>query len=224
MPRLPRSIGMQAVYLDAGSGANRPVSTRDYSRVPRCRCRATRCSSEAGSGRRRRCARRDRPGADFVVIGTVVEEGPQGELGTRGGLGGLGRSSRLHGERRRESAQSLDRPCSPRRAGWRAEQAEEIAAIADRYEATLRGGGTLFFAGNGGSAADAQHLATEYVVRYQTNRPAMRAIALTTDTSLLTACANDLGFDEVFSRQVEALADAGRSAGAAFDVAARVPT
>jgi D-sedoheptulose 7-phosphate isomerase len=90
-----------------------------------------------------------------------------------------------------------------------AEQAEAIAAIAERYEATLRGGGTLFFAGNGGSAADAQHLATEYVVRYQTNRAALRAIALTTDTSLITACANDLGFDEVFSRQVEALAAPG---------------
>jgi len=90
-----------------------------------------------------------------------------------------------------------------------ADQAEEIADIADRYEVALRGGGTLFFAGNGGSAADAQHLATEYVVRYQTTRPAMRAIALTTDTSLLTACANDLGFDEVFSRQVEALAEPG---------------
>ncbi|MFN2571680.1 MAG: SIS domain-containing protein [Gemmatimonadales bacterium] len=90
-----------------------------------------------------------------------------------------------------------------------AEQAEDIAAIADRYERTLRAGGTLFFAGNGGSAADAQHLATEYVVRYQTNRPAMRAVALTTDTSLLTACANDLGFDEIFARQVEALAEPG---------------
>ena len=90
-----------------------------------------------------------------------------------------------------------------------ADQAEEIAAIADRYEVALRGGGTLFFAGNGGSAADAQHLATEYVVRYQTTRPAMRAMALTTDTSLLTACANDLGFDEVFARQVEALARPG---------------
>ena len=90
-----------------------------------------------------------------------------------------------------------------------AEQAETIAAIADRYERTLRGGGTLYFVGNGGSAADAQHLATEYVVRYQTNRPAMRAVALTTDTSLLTACANDLGFDEVFARQVEALAEPG---------------
>ena len=90
-----------------------------------------------------------------------------------------------------------------------ADQAEEIAAIADRYEVALRGGGTLFFAGNGGSAADAQHLATEYVVRYQTTRPAMRAVALTTDTSLLTACANDLGFEEVFARQVEALARPG---------------
>ena len=90
-----------------------------------------------------------------------------------------------------------------------AEQAEQIFAAVGRYEATLRGGGTLFFAGNGGSAADAQHLATEYVVRYQTTRPAMRALALTTDTSLLTACANDLGFDEVFARQVEALAEPG---------------
>lgn len=90
-----------------------------------------------------------------------------------------------------------------------AEQAEAIVAIAQRYEATLRGGGTLFFAGNGGSAADAQHIATEYVVRYHTTRPAMRAIALTTDTSLLTACANDMGFDEVFSRQVDALAEPG---------------
>ena len=90
-----------------------------------------------------------------------------------------------------------------------AEQADAIVTIADRYERTLRGGGTLFFAGNGGSAADAQHVATEYIVRYQTNRPALRAVALTTDTSLLTACANDLGFDEVFARQVEALAEPG---------------
>ena len=73
----------------------------------------------------------------------------------------------------------------------------------------LAGGGTLFFCGNGGSAADAQHLATEYVVRYMRDRPAMRAIALTTDTSLLTAAGNDLGFDLVFSRQIEALARPG---------------
>ena len=90
-----------------------------------------------------------------------------------------------------------------------AEQADAIAAIADRYAAALSAGGTLFFAGNGGSAADAQHLATEYVVRYQASRPALRAVALTTDSSLLTACANDLGFDEVFARQVEALARPG---------------
>jgi D-sedoheptulose 7-phosphate isomerase len=90
-----------------------------------------------------------------------------------------------------------------------AEHGETIAAIAARYEAALRGGGTLFFAGNGGSAADAQHLATEYVVRYHSTRPALRAVALTTDTSLLTACANDMGFDEIFARQVEALARPG---------------
>ena len=90
-----------------------------------------------------------------------------------------------------------------------AEHASTIAAIAERYEVALRAGGTLFFAGNGGSAADAQHLATEYVVRYQTSRPALRALALTTDTSLLTACANDMGFDEVFARQLDALARPG---------------
>src|SRR5499427_3612917 len=71
---------------------------------------------------------------------------------------------------------------------------------------TVARGGTLFFCGNGGSAADAQHLATEYVVRYMRNRAAYPAVALTTDTSLLTAAANDFGFDEVFARQVDALA------------------
>ena len=90
-----------------------------------------------------------------------------------------------------------------------AEQAETIVAIAALYEKALRGGGTLFFAGNGGSAADAQHVATEYVVRYESKRPSLRAVALTTDTSLLTAAANDMGFDEVFARQVEALARPG---------------
>ena len=74
---------------------------------------------------------------------------------------------------------------------------------------TVDGGGTLFFCGNGGSAADAQHMATEYVVRYMRNRRAYPAVALTTDTSLLTAAANDIGFDNVFARQVEALAKPG---------------
>jgi D-sedoheptulose 7-phosphate isomerase len=86
-----------------------------------------------------------------------------------------------------------------------AEQAPAIVALAGQYETTLRNGGTLFFAGNGGSAADAQHLATEYVVRLGRDRPGLPAIAITTDTSLLTAAANDLGFEQVFARQVEAL-------------------
>lgn len=76
-------------------------------------------------------------------------------------------------------------------------------------EEAVRRGGTLFFCGNGGSAADAQHMATEYVVRYMRNRRAYPAVALTTDTSLLTAAANDIGFENVFARQVEALAKPG---------------
>ena len=68
---------------------------------------------------------------------------------------------------------------------------------------------TLFFCGNGGSAADAQHMATEYVVRYALNRRAYPAIALTTDTSLLTAAGNDFGFEHIFARQVEALCREG---------------
>lgn len=90
-----------------------------------------------------------------------------------------------------------------------ADRASELEPIAALYLGTLRGGGTLFFAGNGGSAADAQHIATEYVVRYRANRRAFPAVALTTDTSLLTAAGNDLGFDTIFARQVEALARPG---------------
>ena len=86
---------------------------------------------------------------------------------------------------------------------------DEIAAAAMLVRAVLADGGTLFFCGNGGSAADAQHIATEYVVRYMRNRRALPAIALTTDTSLLTAAGNDLGFEQVFSRQVEALVRPG---------------
>jgi D-sedoheptulose 7-phosphate isomerase len=87
--------------------------------------------------------------------------------------------------------------------------AADIARAAEMVRETVRGGGTLFFCGNGGSAADAQHMATEYVVRYRRDRGAYPAIALTTDTSLLTAAGNDYGFDHVFSRQVEALCRPG---------------
>jgi D-sedoheptulose 7-phosphate isomerase len=85
----------------------------------------------------------------------------------------------------------------------------QIDAAARLVRRTLEGGGTLLFCGNGGSAADAQHMATEYVVRYMKNRRAYPALALTTDTSLLTAAGNDIGFDHIFSRQVEALATPG---------------
>lgn len=86
------------------------------------------------------------------------------------------------------------------------EQMEEALRL---VRETVSVGGTLFFCGNGGSAADAQHMATEYVVRYMRNRRAYPAVALTTDTSLLTAAGNDIGFENVFSRQVEALAKPG---------------
>jgi D-sedoheptulose 7-phosphate isomerase len=82
---------------------------------------------------------------------------------------------------------------------------DQVVAIGARYAAVLRKGGTLFFCGNGGSAADAQHLAAEYVVRYARNRRALAAVALTTDTSVLTAAGNDFGFEQIFARQVEAL-------------------
>jgi D-sedoheptulose 7-phosphate isomerase len=89
------------------------------------------------------------------------------------------------------------------------EMAGAVAEIADEIVATFERGGKLMFCGNGGSAADAQHLATEYVVRFRRDRRPLAAIALTTDTSLLTAAANDLGFEQVFARQVEALGVAG---------------
>ena len=73
----------------------------------------------------------------------------------------------------------------------------------------LRKGGKLLLAGNGGSAADAQHIAAEIVGRYKKERPAWPAIALTTDTSALTAITNDYGFEEVFSRQVQGLGQQG---------------
>jgi D-sedoheptulose 7-phosphate isomerase len=87
--------------------------------------------------------------------------------------------------------------------------APDIDRAATMVRETVARRGTLFFCGNGGSAADAQHLATEYVVRYMRDRKAYPAIALTTDTSLITATGNDLGFEHIFSRQVEALAKPG---------------
>jgi D-sedoheptulose 7-phosphate isomerase len=80
-----------------------------------------------------------------------------------------------------------------------------IAHFAEKSAAALRSGGKIVFFGNGGSAADAQHLAAELVVRLQTERPGLAALALTTNTSILTAAGNDYGFEHVFSRQIESL-------------------
>ena len=80
-----------------------------------------------------------------------------------------------------------------------------FAALVDAAIASVRGGGKLIFFGNGGSAGDAQHIATELTVRYVTDREPIAALALTTDTSALTAIGNDLGFDQLFARQLRAV-------------------
>lgn len=84
-----------------------------------------------------------------------------------------------------------------------------LAAFIDLLVGVLRRGGKLLLAGNGGSAAECQHFAAELVIRYRVNRRALPAIALTTDTSSLTACGNDFSFTDVFARQVEALGSRG---------------
>jgi len=87
--------------------------------------------------------------------------------------------------------------------------AAEFRRLVVAAVSSIKGGGKLLFFGNGGSASDAQHLATELTVRYVNNRAPIAAIALTTDTSALTAIGNDLGFDLLFARQVEALGRRG---------------
>jgi D-sedoheptulose 7-phosphate isomerase len=84
-----------------------------------------------------------------------------------------------------------------------------IVQAANVMAECLRAGGKLLFFGNGGSAADAQHLAAEFVGRFVLERRGLPAVALTTDSSILTAVGNDYGFDRVFSRQIEALGRAG---------------
>ena len=88
----------------------------------------------------------------------------------------------------------------------------EIQRAGNALVDALRSGGKLVFFGNGGSAADAQHLAAEFVGRYVNERAPLAALALTTDTSVLTAIGNDYGFDQVFARQVRALGRPGDAA------------
>jgi D-sedoheptulose 7-phosphate isomerase len=101
----------------------------------------------------------------------------------------------------RESGRSMAR--LERRA------ARAVAEAAEALVAAFESGGTAYFCGNGGSAADAQHLAAELAGRFRTDRPALAAVALTTNTSALTAIGNDYGFDQVFARQLEGLGVTG---------------
>jgi len=84
-----------------------------------------------------------------------------------------------------------------------------LHAIAQAMTASLHGGGKILWCGNGGSAGDSQHLAAEIVGRFRQSRRGLASIAITTDTSILTAVANDFGFETVFARQVEALGSVG---------------
>jgi D-sedoheptulose 7-phosphate isomerase len=91
----------------------------------------------------------------------------------------------------------------------RAKLREPFARLLAACAEAIRSGGKIVFFGNGGSAADAQHLATELTVRYSRDRAPIAGLALTTDTSTLTAVGNDLGFDQLFARQVRALVRPG---------------
>jgi D-sedoheptulose 7-phosphate isomerase len=95
------------------------------------------------------------------------------------------------------------------KAAFFAENKERIAQTAEVIAHGLRNGRKMLLFGNGGSAADSQHLAAEMVGRFGPERSALAAIALSTDTSILTAIGNDYGYDKVFSRQIEALGQAG---------------
>lgn len=106
-----------------------------------------------------------------------------------------------------EIRRQLEESCRVKSA-FPADLVARIAQFAERSAAALRAGGKLVFFGNGGSAADAQHLAAELVVRLRSERPGLAALSLTTNPSVLTAAANDYGFEHVFARQIESLAAA----------------
>jgi len=91
----------------------------------------------------------------------------------------------------------------------REEISRKIAIFSQKVIAAFRSGNKVLLAGNGGSASDAQHIAAEFVGRFKINRFPLPALALTTDTSILTAVGNDFGFDNIFSRQVSAMGAAG---------------
>ena len=88
---------------------------------------------------------------------------------------------------------------------FEAEGSETIAAAAEKITESIKQNGCVYICGNGGSAADAQHIAGELVGRFLRERPAIAAVALSTDTSVITSVANDYGYEDIFKRQVEAL-------------------
>ena len=85
----------------------------------------------------------------------------------------------------------------------------QIFVFAEIISKCLLSGNTIFWCGNGGSAADSQHMAAEFVVRFKSNRRALKSVALTTDTSIITSIINDFSSKEIFSRQIEAIANQG---------------
>ena len=107
------------------------------------------------------------------------------------------------GKRMLETANML------KRMGQDRELCEQIESISHMCTEALNNGNKLIFAGNGGSAADSQHLAAEFVSRFAFDRPGLPAIAITTDTSILTAVGNDYGYENLFSRQLQALGSPG---------------
>ncbi|WP_022660665.1 D-sedoheptulose 7-phosphate isomerase [Paucidesulfovibrio longus] len=113
------------------------------------------------------------------------------------------------------SKSALEKVRSHAEAGLRArerffaEQSELLVDTARTFAVCLAKGGKILFCGNGGSAADSQHLAAEFVNRFKLERPPLPAIALTTDTSIITAIGNDYGFNQIFEKQVQALGNPG---------------
>ena len=87
--------------------------------------------------------------------------------------------------------------------------ADQIDLVSSILCNTIKSGNKIYICGNGGSAADAQHFAAELIVRYKNERKSIPCISLTTDTSIITACANDYSYDQIFSRQIEGLGSSG---------------